>query len=580
MYTGLICFAVAALTIRYFRFEGNLACVWPANAIVLATLLVRDRRHWSHFLMSGFVAMTAAGVFEHGITLAPLLLAIANTVEVFAAAILLRGTVDADHRLLHRHSSVGRFVFVAGFVAPAIGAGLAVLSVAFTQPVPLFPAFATKHAADALSLLICTPFFYGLFNGDYFEANRGATFKERITRLAPYGLVVVVSWAVFWQDRLPLLFLPIVPLMLVAFRLGWLGTSVAVLLVAVIGGSGTFHGHGPISHSGRSLEIQLVFLQVYLATILLLMMPVAAALAARRDLIERLSESERSLTLLAERSAIVLLRFAADGMCSRVVGDAAAMIGRGSMDRVLTPLGMPAVAIDPPLGEALDGAHRRVMADPNANGGSVTVEIARPGGVWIEATFRADMDEQGHVTGSVAALVDVTNRKHREGELARRAETDELTGLANRSGFMRRFEALLHDPRVPGLSVAMIDVDRFKELNDNYGHVAGDAILAEIARRIAKSVRASDIVARLGGDEFVVVLATGDRTAAQEVCRRIVETVGSSPVELPLGGRVEARISCGVVHRSPGQDGMDLLNRADGALYAAKRGGRNRLIAV
>ncbi|WP_255456519.1 MULTISPECIES: sensor domain-containing diguanylate cyclase [unclassified Novosphingobium] len=570
--SAVLCFVLSAAMIKYLSFQGNLASAWPGNAVILAQLLARPRREWGRYLFAAFIAIAAAGAFTRGTLSAPVGLAVANVLEIALAAWLLRGTVDADGRLLHHHASVGRFAVCTGIVAPGFGALLGSVMASFAFDLPVGISLATKFSADALGLMIFTPFFFGLFHGDYRAIIRAAARAERLQMLLLLGAVLAVSLAVFGQNRYPLLFLPMVPLMLVAFRLGWEGTSLGVMLVAVTGGVATFYGHGPVSLSAGDMALKLAFLQFYLATVLLLMMPVAAALAARRDLIERLSESERSLGLLADRSAIVLLRFSAEGACTRVVGDVKTLVGEQA-DRLL---GAHVGELDPPLGEALFGAHLR--ADTSER--PVMIEVERPGGVWIEATFRAERDEHGIMTGSVATLVDVTARKAREGELSRRAETDELTGLSNRAGFLRRFEAALADPPADGLSIALIDVDRFKSLNDELGHVAGDAALAEIGRRIAVNLRATDLVARLGGDEFVVMLGTADAEVAQEICRRMVESVSAAPVALPLGGEAAARISCGLVHRTPGQGGIDLLNRADMALYAAKRGGRNQLIAA
>lgn len=582
--SGLLCAAIAVLAIRYFGFHGNLASVWPANAVILAQVLGRRRREALPFLFAGFVAMAAGGAFERGLLLAPTLVSAANTVEIALAAMLLRGGVDDDGRLLHRHASVGRFALCAGLVAPATGASLAAVAATLTLGVTIESALATKFIADALGLLIFTPVLFGLFHGEYRAAWKGARKRDVAHMGLLYGVALLVAMVVFAQGRLPLLFLPMVPLMLLAFRLGWAGTSLGVLIVAVIGVVATYHGGGPISLSGGDVAFRLGFVQFYLGTILLLMLPVAAALEARRALIARLRDSERSLTLLADRSSIVLLRFATDGTCTRVVGDAARLLGCGA--DVL--LGAHPDAIDPPLGAALSGAHLAVMgAEVLASGpycradpAPLTHEIQRGDGIWIEATFRTEHDDDGAVTGSVATLVDITASKRRERELSRRAETDALTGLVNRAGFLRRFEAALDTADPAGLSLALIDVDRFKGLNDGLGHLAGDAVLVEIARRIAGAVRSSDVVGRLGGDEFVVLLATGDARIADDVCRRIVDGVAAAPIDLPMGGTAEAQVSCGLVGVEPGQNGTELLNHADMALYAAKRAGRNRLIAA
>ncbi|PNU04622.1 sensor domain-containing diguanylate cyclase [Novosphingobium guangzhouense] len=572
--TGLVCFALSAAVIKYLSFQGNLASVWPANAVVLAQLLGRPQRDWWRYLLSGVIAIAAAGIMIRGLVSGPVAFGISNTLEIVLAAWLLHRTVDADGRLLHQHASVGRFVVCAGLIAPACGAALGAMIANLAFDMPIGTSLATKFSADALGMLIFTPFLFGLFHGDTVATFRTASWGERGQHLLLYGTVLVVSLGVFCQDRFPLLFLPMVPLMLVSFRLGWQGTSVAVMLVAVTGGVATFYGHGPVNLSGHEMGVKLTFLQFYLATVLVLTMPVAAALAARRDLVDRVSESERALKMLADRSSIVLLRFSAEGACTRAVGEALPLVGRNAEALLGTHMG----ELDAPLGEALFTAHLKALETASPEAGPVTIETELPGGGWVEATFRAERDEQGAMSGTVATLVEVTARKLREGELARRAETDELTGLANRAGFLRRFEAALAADE--DLSIALIDVDSFKSLNDEYGHLAGDAVLAEIARRLLQSVRTTDLVARLGGDEFVVLLGAGDLNVAQEICRRFVRAVSAVPVELPLGGQTQARISCGLVHRAPGQGGIDLLNRADMALYEAKRGGRNQLIAA
>jgi diguanylate cyclase (GGDEF)-like protein len=126
----------------------------------------------------------------------------------------------------------------------------------------------------------------------------------------------------------------------------------------------------------------------------------------------------------------------------------------------------------------------------------------------------------------------------------------------------------------------MIDVDRFKLINDNSGHQVGDIVLREIARRIASQVRSSDAVGRLGGDEFVILLTTPNWDMVQEICGRIVAAVNADPIVLPSGNALRTAISCGVTRLQVGLSADEFLHEADVALYAAKRGGRNRVVAA
>jgi diguanylate cyclase (GGDEF)-like protein len=105
-------------------------------------------------------------------------------------------------------------------------------------------------------------------------------------------------------------------------------------------------------------------------------------------------------------------------------------------------------------------------------------------------------------------------------------------------------------------------------------------VLEEVARRISGEIRSSDVVGRLGGDEFVVLLSAADWDSAKDVCRRLVETVNALPVTLPSGQELTVAISCGVAPYRPGTSAERFLHEADVALYAAKRAGRNQMVAA
>lgn len=174
-------------------------------------------------------------------------------------------------------------------------------------------------------------------------------------------------------------------------------------------------------------------------------------------------------------------------------------------------------------------------------------------------------------------IEDIADRKRAEQRISFLAYHDPLTGLDNRLGLRTRLTEALSAAAASGnrLAVMMIDLDRFKTINDTLGHDAGDRVITELARRIRGAVRESDIVARLGGDEFVVVL-TALRPEAE-----IDALIGS--IFEPLRGRVDldgstvhTTVSAGVsVFPDDGSDGQTLLKRADIAMYAAKARGRD-----
>ncbi|MFC6567005.1 diguanylate cyclase [Actinoplanes utahensis] len=151
-------------------------------------------------------------------------------------------------------------------------------------------------------------------------------------------------------------------------------------------------------------------------------------------------------------------------------------------------------------------------------------------------------------------------------DLAEQASRDHLTGLHNRRHLMTNLTGMLASGRA--LTVALIDIDHFKKVNDGYGHNAGDEVLKRVAQRLAAAAGPGDLVARYGGEEFVIVL---DGCGLYEAAARVDE------VRRTIAAAVSVTISAGVAEARPGHDVTTLLHTADVALYAAKSAGRDRV---
>lgn len=161
------------------------------------------------------------------------------------------------------------------------------------------------------------------------------------------------------------------------------------------------------------------------------------------------------------------------------------------------------------------------------------------------------------------------------------ATRDQLTGLFNRREFDRILSEEEERVRRFGhpLALVMIDVDHFKSVNDNYGHPVGDAVLREVARRLAGILRSVDRVARFGGEEFALILMQTERAAAMDVARRVCEIVEKDPVSIGDGVTLKITVSAGVaISPADGKSSAALVGAADKALYAAKTRGRNRAV--
>ncbi|WP_243364041.1 GGDEF domain-containing protein [Fundidesulfovibrio terrae] len=171
-----------------------------------------------------------------------------------------------------------------------------------------------------------------------------------------------------------------------------------------------------------------------------------------------------------------------------------------------------------------------------------------------------------------------------EERLSRLAMLDELTGLANNRLFGARLEECLVASRRSGrpLSLLLVDMDRFKDINDSHGHQAGDLALKTAASVIRSSIRASDVAARIGGEEFAVILPETGTKEAADVAGRVLSGLRGADVRLGDGTMVNLSASIGLSGGIPasGESGFALFAQADKALYKAKETGRGRLVTA
>lgn len=198
--------------------------------------------------------------------------------------------------------------------------------------------------------------------------------------------------------------------------------------------------------------------------------------------------------------------------------------------------------------------------------------LVRPDGTvrTIHALGETVTDESGEVTWMSGTCHDVTERKQLQEEITHLAFHDPLTALANRRLFLDRLDhALAQLRRSDGtFAILFIDLDDFKEINDSYGHTAGDALLQEVAGRLRRAVRETDTIARFGGDEFAVLCDQADLDIATQAAERI-EAELRHPTVIE-GNHVAVAGSIGIAIADRETDADTLLRQADAAMYAVK----------
>lgn len=447
------------------HFDG-LAAIWSANAILLCA--IHGQRQ--HVAFAGYIAAFAASLFVNwhagNSALVTLFFSIANIIEVALAIYLLKKFVgtDADHfDAVNLHRFVGIMVF-----ATAVSASL---STAVLPDAP-FKAWQSWFLSDLLGMLFVVPSLMILRQS---IRPRQASDNAR-NLLAEFALIsclsAIVAGGVFMQNTMPVLFLISIPLLIAVFRCGRTGAVLSMLIVAGIAVISTLNGAGPIAGSNAAPFEQLLLLQLFLASQLLISLPVASVLEDRERIAAASVTREQQLRVLAQHAQW----------------------------------------------EAQRNNRKRAIA------------IAR----------------------------------------------DDLTGLLSRSWIMARLCAQLTKAQKSRsiYTIAIFDIDHFKRINDKYGHLGGDEVLAAVGRSARNSMPRRFSIGRIGGEEFLMLMPDTDIATASVHVEHLRQMIAMGTAK---NTDVTATISVGIACADRWSTTKTMLANADGAMYRAKTSGRDQV---
>ena len=572
--TSAAYFLIASATVSSTRFDGGVAFLWVASALLIARLATVRPTVWlPHILGCGVASAAVTAIFGLGIT-AALPLAVINVIEAAVAAALLRN-IRIPNRPLESMSWLVGFVLTTGIVAPAVSGVGGALVAASVVGADFDTSFIRWFAGHSLGALTFTPVFMLLVKNNPRTWLAATTLKSAAETGLLLSLVVGTSVAVFAGNGMPLLFLPLLPVIFAAFRGGRLTAAISVVLLTIVGCVFTLRGSGPISLMHGTMGDHMQFLQFYLAATVLTVLPISADLARRSNLIRALRDSEARYRMLADNSTDIILNLDVDGRI-RFVSPSIAQLGGFEPSNLL---GRDATLLVVP--EDRSSAARSHLTTLRGGGAMVCFEYraATASGAerWFETHSRAVRDDAGVVDGVVSVLRDISDRKVIETQMIHAALTDPLTQLPNRRAFELELNNLATgaDAQQPLGCVALFDLDHFKLINDSHGHDAGDRVLREFGRIAVATVRGGDMVCRIGGEEFAVLLRHASLDQAEAVCERLRDEI--EKMTIMVGGcAVRVTASGGVASIDQSAD-ETVMQRADAALYQAKREGRNRL---
>ena len=570
---GLAYFVATLTSLWFTNFGTHVVFLWSATAVMATNLNAHSRRSWFDRVAACFIGGVAAAAIALPERLAIPIFVTANIFEGLLASFLLSRWRRKSGSPIGSLPWLGSYVVPVGIVVPAIIGLILVPLLGFRDP-HLLPTILHIAGGHALGNMLFVPLVHLVLKDGPVALWRRTWARHGKETAMLLGLVAAVTAAVFSQNQLPLLFMPALPVILVAFRLGYGPSAIAVAIVAVLGTALTLSGHGPILLVHGPVSTKLIFIQIFLVLILMTALPIAAELEVREKLHQTLRNSEERYRLLAEHSTDIIMHIGTDERI-RFISPSISRVTGHQVSELVGQYGVTLVA-DEDRAEAI-ATHHRVKA---AAGEIVTFEhrAITPDGDhrWLEVRSRLIVGKDGRSEGVISMLRDITARKATEERLSHEAYSDPLTGVANRRGFEYAVGQRL-SVRAEGSTdcIALFDIDHFKRVNDQHGHDVGDAVLNVLGQVMQSAIRDGDTVARMGGEEFAVHLPNCSLEKALAICERIRTDTAKQTV---MAGQAVVRVTISGGVALFDHDYLPrALKQADQALYVAKRGGRDQL---
>ncbi|WP_293751257.1 EAL domain-containing protein [uncultured Paraglaciecola sp.] len=565
----------------------KIATFFPANAIVLAALLLTDQRRWWAYLLVMVLADITLSMEYDLLAHRVVLFSIANFLEALVAAVSLRYLLASPIKL-EQISEMLRF-FLAVLVSGSFSACVA-SAVTFFEALELsyWSFWRAWFLSDTIGLLIVTPLIIlGFQAGPSWL--KSVKFNRTLEALGLALCLFIVSYYALGAeagvaDNFPaLLYAPLPFLLWAAIRFNGIGVYLAILVITIFSVGTAASGLGPFTSSSPIENVLSV--QFYLIATAVPIMLLSAVLSQYRLTVQEknnaIVEKERLLQKLKRAASVFSSAHESIIITDNTatiteVNDAFSYITGYSPDDVLgkNPRILQSGRQSPEFYVEMWNA---ILTKGHWHG-----EIwnrRKNGDIYPEMmTINAVESDAAHVQHYISVSTDITDIKTYQGQLEHIAHFDPLTNLPNRILLADRLrQAIMQcQRRNLSLSVVFLDLDGFKAVNDRHGHNVGDELLIEVSHRMKETLREGDTLARIGGDEFIAVMIDLEKLEDSEpMLERLLK---SAAYPIIING-IEMQVSASIGVAFYPQDGVtsdQLMRRADQAMYAAKQAGKNR----
>lgn len=579
---GIVYFVAGKLGLMLAFVHPSATAVWPPAGIALAAFLLLGYRVWPAIFFGAFlVNIVTAGSIATSIGIGT-----GNTLEGFVGAYLVNrfaGGLNA----FDRARDIFRFALLAGLASTMVSATFGATSLALggvADWANYGAIWLTWWLGDAAGDLIIAPLVMLWSTGSPLRWKRGQAIEAVVLLLCLFlaAQSVFGGWLPFEMKNYPLEFACIPFLVWAAFRFGPRESATAIFILSGLAIWGTLRGYGPFVRTTPNES--LLLLQTFMGVIAVMITAMAAVLSERNRF-----DEERARFLGLEQTA----RAEAEAGRQRVVNVLESItevflaldqewrityLNRGGEKFLQKMRKTRGELIGKNVWDAFPDAKRSrlYLEFHRAIAEQVVIEFEEfypPVNAWFEVRAYPSRD------GLSVYFHDVTERKAQTAALKHQAMHDVLTGLPNRILLQDRLNHAIMAGRREGqsLTLAILDLDRFKEINDTLGHQAGDLILRQIGQRLQSMLRESDTVARLGGDEFAVLLPTVGLEGAALTAQKILDLL-ETPFSLE-GVALDVGVSIGIaLFPEHGEDGDTLMRHADTAMYRAKQAGHGYVV--
>jgi len=562
------------LVLAYLTTDGNISPVWIPSGLGVAAVLLGGRKYLLPVFFGALLTYLSIG----RPLAASSLVALSNVAEPLLVSWLLSRSGRFDLKLDKATDYL--WLVIAGTFASGVAAAMGVSTLLFNgivTPAQFPHGLMLWWMGNLLGIVLIAPLLliWRTWPAGWF--NNPARILETAALI---GSSILLAGMIFngWLSELLNLtqhsHLMMLPITWAAIRFGRHGVSLLLLqaalqaLLGAIGGTGHF--------ANDIAETELVNYWTYVMTGSFVGIVLGTIFRERRLNERKLAESQAQMQAILDHAPVGIWLVGTDGRYRFVNKQFCDAVGVPEQSFLETDNLRELMGSE--MAESCLHSDHACLAQEQPHVSQETLTLTDGRLHVLEVTKAKLRDPRGEMTGIIGISMDITARKQAEDMIWHQANYDMLTGLPNRHMFRDRMEQGIsksHRSTLP-LALLLIDLDRFKEVNDTLGHDMGDKLLVEAAQRIVGCVRESDTVARLGGDEFTVILSELENIhSIERIAQKILDKL-TSPFTL---GHDVAYVSAsiGIALYPDDADNIEsLLKHADQAMYQSKDQGRNR----